>query len=98
MARRPCLTCGRPTTGTRCPACGTSPGRDPQRRAANYGHHHRTERARLARTLPAPCWYACGTILEPASDWVAAHVIDGDPTSPRVVACRTCNERAKATP
>jgi len=52
MARRPCIVCGRPTTGTRCPTCGTSPGRNPQRRAANYGAQHQAERSRLAATLP----------------------------------------------
>ncbi len=94
MARRPCLACGTPTTGTRCPTC-PSPGRNPQHRAANYGTAHRTARAALAATLPAPCWYGCGTILHPDDNWVAAHLTDGDPTSPRVPACRSCNERAK---
>lgn len=95
MARRPCLACGTPTTGTRCPTCGTSPGRDPQRRAANYGTAHQAERTRLATTLPTHCWYGCGTLLHPGDRWVAAHVHDGDPQSPRVVSCRSCNERAK---
>lgn len=95
MARRPCLVCGRPTTGSRCSSCPPPPGRDPQRRAANYGHAHRTERARLAETLPAACWYGCGLIIQPGDRWVAAHVVDGDPGSPRVVACAPCNERAK---
>ena len=95
MARRPCIECGRPTNGTRCPTCGTSPGRDPARRAANYGAAHRAERARLATTLPTPCWYGCGTTLHPEDRWVAAHIEDGNPTSPRVAACPTCNEQAK---
>lgn len=94
MARRPCLTCGRPTTGTRCPTCGTSPGRNPARRNANYGHRHRTERARIAATLPAPCWY-CEALVHPDQPWVAAHVVDGEPDSPRVPAHPACNERAK---
>lgn len=95
MARRPCLACGRPATGTRCPTCGTSPGRDPQRRAANYGYAHRQARAQLAATLPTPCWYGCGTLLQPEDRWVAAHITDGDPNSPRVAACPPCNEQAK---
>lgn len=95
MARRPCLACGRPTTGTRCPTCPTTPGRNPARRAANYGHAHRQERARLAATLPTPCWYGCGTLLTTDQPWVAAHLEDGNPTSPRVASCTTCNENAK---
>ena len=95
MARRPCIVCGHPTNGTRCPTHAHSPGRDPQRRAANYGEAHRRARATLTGTLPTPCWYGCGTILTTNTDWVAAHQVDGDPTSPRVASCRTCNEQAK---
>lgn len=46
-------------------------------------------------TLPAPCWY-CGRLVFASERWVAAHVVDGDPSSPRVVAHPACNERAKA--
>ena len=95
MARRPCLACGRPATGTRCPTCPPSPGRDHARRAANYGTAHRRARAQLEQTLPSPCWYGCGTTLHPGDHWVAAHVHDGDPNSERVVSCPTCNENAK---
>ncbi len=95
MAKRPCLACGKPTAGSRCPTCPTSPGRNPQRRAANYGHAHRKARAELADTLPAYCWYGCGLRIYPGMTWVAAHINDGDPDSPRVVACTSCNERAK---
>lgn len=61
-----------------------------------YGMAHAQHRARasLALTLPAPCFY-CRHLVAPADDWVAAHLVDRDPTSSRVVAHRTCNERAK---
>jgi hypothetical protein len=34
-------------------------------------------------------------VLTPDGDWVAAHLIDGDAAAGYVVACPTCNERAK---
>jgi len=60
-----------------------------------YGTDHQADRRSLEHTLPAPCWYGCGRVLTKDSDWVAAHVTDGDPRSIRVVSCRSCNERAK---
>jgi len=48
----------------------------------------------LERALPAPCAYGCGTLVTRVS-YVAAHVIDGDPSAGYVAACRSCNERAK---
>lgn len=60
-----------------------------------YGAGHQADRRELERTLPAPCWYGCGRTMTADSDWVAAHVVDGNPASERVVSCRGCNERAK---
>lgn len=97
MARRPCIQCGRPTSGSRCSTC-PSPGRDPARRRANYGAEHQRARRSLGATLPTPCWYGCGRILSETDDWVAAHEVDGDPHSPRQVTCRACNEQAKVRP
>ena len=31
----------------------------------------------------------------PEGDWVAAHVVDGDPSAGWLPSCRSCNERAK---
>ena len=100
MALRPCLECGTPTNQTRCPTHTTThraqqnQGR-PTSTTRGYGTQHQQARKQLATTLPTHCWYGCGTILTPNSNWVAAHITDGDPNSPRVVSCRTCNERAK---
>jgi hypothetical protein len=94
-APRLCLGgCGRLTTRSdrRCGAPGCR--RSSSTHNGNYGDHRRW-RAELERTLPAPCAFGCGRIMEPGSDWVAAHVYDGVPDSPRVVSCRSCNERAK---
>ena len=84
--------CGTLTSNGRCgkPQC-----RRPSAHARGYDADHEHQRTELELTLPAYCWYGCGRILTAADRWVAAHVIDGDPDSPRVVACRSCNERAK---
>lgn len=68
---------------------GHRPPRESKGRAQQEG------RRRLASTLPVPCAYGCGRVLAAGDDWVAAHVIDGDRSQGLVVACRSCNERAK---
>lgn len=99
MARlRRCLgyqghRCGALVTGTRCAPCQRQA--KPSAHARGYDADHQHQRSELALTLPAYCWYGCGHVLTADDDWVAAHVIDRDPTSPRVVSCRSCNERAK---
>lgn len=60
-----------------------------------YGGDHQAIRRELARTLPAPCAYGCGTTVTRES-FVACHVVDGDPRAGYVAGCRSCNERAKA--
>jgi hypothetical protein len=57
---------------------------------------HQATRALLRGTLPALCGYGCGALLLPDGDWVAAHVVDGDPSFGYIASCRRCNERAKA--
>lgn len=89
---RTCIDCGAICTGTRCPEHQRARN---DRTSRGYGADHQRQRAELERTLPAYCWYGCGRLLLATDPWVAAHVVDGDPTSPRVVSCRTCNERAK---
>ena len=92
MARRPCIECGTPTTGSRCP----THARTNDRSTRGYGPAHQQARANLKLTLPAPCGYGCGTALNPDGNWVAAHVIDGNPDAGWIASCRSCNERAKA--
>lgn len=60
-----------------------------------YDEPHRIARGELERTLPAPCAYGCGTMLHRGMRWVAAHVVDGDPSAGWVAACSPCNQRAK---
>lgn len=43
--------------------------------------------------LPAPCGYGCGTTLTANSDWVAAHVEDGNPHAGWIASCAPCNQQ-----
>lgn len=87
--RRPCVVCGQPCNGTRCPRHPR-----PTRQQRGYDIDHDRARRKLAATLPAPCAY-CGRILTSDDRWCAAHVIDGDPGAGWQHACPACNERAK---
>jgi hypothetical protein len=60
-----------------------------------YGTGHQRARDALGATLPTPCGYGCGRMLALNGDWVAAHVVDGDPAAGWIAACQSCNERAK---
>lgn len=89
---RRCLKCGHNYTGRTCPrpTC-----RRPSAHRRGYDREHQRARARLAATLPTPCGYGCGKILEPSGRWYAAHVIDGDPSAGWIASCGPCNEQAK---
>ena len=98
MPIRPCLDCGTPTTTSRCTGCTRQQENNRQRPSAHargYDTQHRAARAALALTLPALCGYGCGTTLHPGHPWVAAHLVDGDPTAGWIASCPACNERAK---
>jgi len=98
--QRPCLTCGTPTTGSRCPAHQRQHERDrrPSTAERGYGAAHQAARRALAELLPIACAYGCGTTLYPGSPWVAAHVVDGQPERGWMASCGPCNERAKQRP
>ena len=84
---------------SRCPNRAVDRGRCALHRRTTsqrgYGIGHQRARHTLRATLPAPCAYGCGRILRPDGAWVAAHVVDGDPSAGYVAACPPCNERAK---
>lgn len=86
---RPCLTCGEPTSASRCKAHALRKAPNAQR---GYGAEHRKAREAIARTMPAPCGY-CGEMI--AGRWDAAHVVDGDPSYGWMPAHPICNQRAK---
>ena len=79
-------------SGTRCAACER---RRPSRQARGYDAAHERARATLAAMLPAPCACGCGAVLDAGSDWVAAHLVDGDPSAGWAAMCRSGNERMK---
>lgn len=92
---RPCPY-GHPPYRGRCPPCEKA--RDRRRGTATqrgYDAEHRVARNDLRQYLPALCGYGCGTLLYPDGEWVAAHVIDGNPNAGWLASCRRCNERAK---
>ena len=79
-------------SGTPCRECER---RRPSRQARGYDAAHQRARALLLTLLPTPCAYGCGAVIVAASDLVAAHVVDGDPSAGWQASCRSCNERAK---
>jgi hypothetical protein len=81
----------RVASGTRCAACER---RRPSRQARGYDASHDRARATLRALLPAPCFY-CRTVIGQGEAFVAAHVIDGDPSAGWAAAHAACNERAK---
>ena len=78
---KPCRACDRRRKAAR----GT-------RQERGYGADHYRARRALAAALPQPCAY-CRVIVTAADNWHAAHVRDGDPSSPRMVAHASCNAR-----
>lgn len=95
LMMRACLDCGVLVSypANRCAQHGRRAGRRANGRG--YGRSHQAARAALKRELPGYCGYGCGTTLMPDDNWVAAHVVDGDPSAGWLASCRSCNERAK---
>ncbi len=101
--KRPCLTCGTLTTGTRCPAHQRQLQHQYQHRhdarrgsttARGYGTQHQLARQAQSATLPTVCGY-CGVLIIDGDQWDAAHVEDGRPEMGYMVAHPQCNQRAK---
>lgn len=93
MAKRPCLTCGAPTTGTRCPT---------------HTHERKNARNASAAALgPCPQHGLCSICNEPARDgdpltWDhttprGSGVAWADPTAAQP-AHRSCNSRKRDRP
>src|SRR4029079_3281456 len=83
----------------RCPRAAVARGRCPDHQRTTtergYGTPHQLIRQVLAKTLPRRCDYGCGAVLARGSTWHAAHRVDGDPSKGYIVACVSCNERAR---
>lgn len=96
MARRPCMDCGRPTHGTRCPEHASSTAR-------GYGQAHR--RATKAAIEAEPWCHTPGGCPHPDAGTPANPLTGGHPyplsaydgnraawaAQPRVPQCRRCN-------
>lgn len=83
-------------SGRRCPACARKrEAMRPSFRQRGYDTAFDQARRRLVASLPLSCAYGCGTVLYTTRDLIGAHLRDGDPTSPIIPSCRSCNERAK---
>ena len=93
---RPCLDCGKPSSGSRCAPCNTKRNagkeatRNPNRKAL-YDNDYR-KAAKLVRDTATVCW-VCGEGPRPTDPWQADHVRGGDPSSPLLPAHRSCNAR-----
>lgn len=99
--KRPCIEPGCPayTERTRCVEHERQRDRRRgSRQQRGYDRTHDAARRSLAADLPAECGYGCGTVLHPDDTWVAAHVVDGDPTAGWMVSCVRCNQRASRRP
>lgn len=77
---RPCLDCGAPSNGPRCPV------HQAQQRA-KYGHAHQLERAQWAPLVAAGGLTCplCGGRIEPGTSWDLGHV--PPPTRPQHARC-----------
>lgn len=96
MTRRPCLSCGEPSSATRCPACATAElVRTDQRRGTPTARGYNSAWARLsARARRAqPFCTDCGTTSDLSADhlrWPARTLVDVE------VVCRPCNSKRGA--
>ena len=95
--QRPCLTCQRLTTSTRCPQCATKhetlrAARRPPRPhyTGNYQTRSRKLRAQWTADPFTRCWL-CGGLAKPGDPWQADHVYPGEIDSPLAPAHRSCN-------
>jgi hypothetical protein len=88
MTRRPCLTCGRLTNATRCPACQRTLDR------AYNDRGYRRLRSEIRAGQHGPC-IDCATWHDLTCDHLIP-VTKGGAGGPIVVRCRSCNSRRGA--
>jgi hypothetical protein len=104
--RKPCLDCGTPTDGTRCPTCQEAHARTheaarPTRAQRGYDSEHDRRAAQLRKTADeddAACALCGGSIdyhrRSPDPMSFVAHHTTRDKRGPIEPAHRLCNERA----
>lgn len=94
-----CASCGaivRPGARCSCKPNASRPKRSRQERG--YGANHTRARKQLKDLLErrgmVRCFY-CPVVIRNGEKWVAAHIVDGDPSKGWAIAHPVCNERAK---
>ena len=100
--KRPCLECGTPTEGSRCPAHRLPKRRSPSALAARK-HPERARRKAVVDAWIAEHGYVCPgwkIPAHPSTDLTADHVVPvskGGLGGPMTTLCRSCNGRKSAT-
>ena len=101
MTARPCLDCGTPTPGTRCPAC--APAENQRRQRTKPTATTRTSRERRRRAHAVQAWrrlhgdWCPGYDVPPhadadlCADHIIAVAVVGSGDGPLQVLCRRCN-------
>lgn len=96
MAKRPCLDCGTPTPGTRCPGCQQHWDRARNARRTHYqGDWPALSRRIRDEWVGAHGWWCPGwqTPAHPSTDLTVDHIDPRSPASGYRVLCRSCNAR-----
>lgn len=105
MTLRPCLDCGKPAAGTRCPAHKAQHAREREARRGTPSQRgldasHRRQVAALKREAgPITCCPRCGRPITPANPISGEHAIARAHGGTEVTGliCRSCNSSAGAT-
>ena len=104
MTRRPCLGCGEPTAGTRCPTCAAERQRQHDaRRDRKHPHWNPTRWQKLSRRVRKlqPFCVDCGATADLCADHIIP-VAERPDLAYRVenvaVRCRSCNGRKANRP
>lgn len=94
MIPRPCLVCGTPGPGSRCPTCQPERTRQPDTRKRGTRHYtaEYRRRAKIIREQATHCW-VCGGGPRENDPFQADHLVPGDATPGTVLlpAHRSCN-------
>jgi len=105
--RKPCLTCGTPSYGSRCPGCARAESRRRLTIKPTAVGRSSREQRRRARTVRewrrlngdlCPGWHtAAHSSADLTADHVQAVATTGDQAGPLQVLCRRCNASKGAT-
>jgi 5-methylcytosine-specific restriction protein A len=92
MARRPCLTCGTPTGGTRCPTCHRNHDRTRRPTPNQRGYDATYKAARRAILAGGPACAICHTAPATTIDHITPVSLGGSNELTNLrPACHPCN-------